>query len=200
MRIPIYIRAVGLLAGLTASGFAGVAPYHVAPAAPEVALGAAPQPKISQALREGEDLRFAIKWGALTGGYSSLKVQNMETIEGRPTYHVVAEARSAGLVDTFYHVRDRNEAWVEPETPSTLRYARQIHEGKYRVEEQVTLDQTTHHFHQHSYRIDKQRYEDKEGQIPSNVLDVLGGLYYVRRAQRRHRLPADGESEEAPDH
>src|SRR4029077_10632050 len=132
------------------------------------------------AFREGEDLTFAIKWGVIKGGYSSLKVQDMETIDGRQTYHVVAEAHSTGLVNTMYHVNDRNEAWLEPQTPSTLRYARKIHEGKYRVEEEVVLNQTAHTFHQRHYRIDKNRTEEKNGVIPPNVLDVLGSFYYVR--------------------
>jgi hypothetical protein len=134
----------------------------------------------STPFREGEHLKYAIKWGVVTGGYSSLNVEDSETIDGRPTYHVVAEARSTGLVNAMYPVKDRNEAWFDPEAPSTLRYARNIHEGKYRLEEQVSLNSTTHKFHQKSYRADKDRLEEKEGNIPSNVLDVLGSLYYVR--------------------
>src|SRR5579863_1079483 len=92
MRFPIYIKAALFTFALSLSAFAGVAPYHVAPTAPNV-VPATPKIDSTQAFREGEDLTFAIKWGVLTGGYSSLKVQNIETIDGRPTYHVVAEAR-----------------------------------------------------------------------------------------------------------
>jgi hypothetical protein len=134
----------------------------------------------SPALRAGESLTFAIRWGAITGGYSSLSVQGVQTISGRPAYHVVAEARSTGLVDALYRVRDRNESWVGTQPLGTLRYAKNIHEGKYRVEEETVLNQDEHRFHNHSYRIDKNEYEDKEGSIPPNVLDVLGSLYYVR--------------------
>src|SRR5690242_1516642 len=90
-------------------------------------------------LAQGEQLKYAIKWGVVTGGYSSLEVENSEVIDGRPTYHVVAKAHSTGLVNTMYPVNDRNEAWIEPTSPSTLRYARNIREGKYRLEEQVSL-------------------------------------------------------------
>ena len=174
--------AVSLAAILPASTMAGIAPvYPQTPAAEAPATASvSPQTAIPTAFREGEDLTFAIKWGVVKGGYSSLKVQNIETIDGRPTYHVVAEAHSTGLVNTMYHVNDRNEAWLEPQTPSTLRYARKINEGKYHVEEEVVLNQTTHKFHQHHYRIDKNRTEEKDGAIPANVLDVLGSFYYVR--------------------
>ncbi len=131
-------------------------------------------------LSEGEDLLFVIRWGLVKGGYSSLRVADVEKIAGRPAYHVVAEARSTGLVNTLYHVDDRNETWMETSPPSTFRYARKIHEGKYRLDEQVELNQEDHQFHEHSYRLDKKLFEDRQGAIPPHVLDVLGSLYYVR--------------------
>jgi hypothetical protein len=178
------LLAAVLTASLSGSSSWGVAsPIRVAPEAPipaDTTTGTVAKATKPSAFREGEDLTFAIKWGVVKGGYSSLKVQDLETIDGQPTYHVVAEAHSTGLVNKMYHVNDRNEAWLEPQTPRTLRYARKIHEGNYRVEEEVTLDQTAHKFHQHHYRIDKNRTEEKDGSIPPNVLDALGSFYYVR--------------------
>ena len=130
--------------------------------------------------REGEDFVYRIHWGAVTGGYSTLSVQNIDYLEGRPAYHLVSEAHSTGFVDTFYHVEDRNEAWLDTQGPRSLRYEKKIREGKYRVHEVVTLDQTLHQFHEKEYRLDKDTFEEKNGQIPPNVLDVLGSLYYMR--------------------
>jgi len=132
------------------------------------------------ALPSGENLTFVVRWGAITGGYSSLSIHDAEPIAGQPAYHIVAEARSTGAVDKFYRVRDVNESWIGNAPLGTLRYAKQIHEGQYRVEEETVLNQDTHRFHNHSYRIDKNEYEDKDGVIPPNALDVLGSLYYVR--------------------
>lgn len=186
MRSPLRnLLTVSLALALPGSSFGGLAPVtpRVVPdatAAPSIASPLTSKTETPASFREGEDLTFVIKWGMITGGYSKLKVQNTETIDGQPTYHVVAEARSAGMVNTFYRVNDRNEAWLQPQTPSTLRYSRKIHEGKYRLDEQVVLDQKGHRYHQHSYRHDKDRHESKDGEIPPNVLDVLGSLYYVR--------------------
>ncbi len=130
--------------------------------------------------KEGEDLRFAIRWGKITGGYSSLSIEAIDQVAGRPAYHIVSEARSTGLVDAFYKVRDRNEAWLDTEIPQSLRYEKNIHEGKYRVHEVVTLDQAEHRFVQKEVRLDKNTTEEKQGSIPPNVLDVLGSLYVVR--------------------
>jgi len=174
--------AIVLATVLPASSFAGVEtmPLATEQITPAKTAQMLPPSTLPAAFREGEDLRFAVKWGMITGGYSSLSINNSEAIDGRPTYHVVAEAHSTGLVNTMYPVNDRNEAWLEPHSPSTLRYARNIHEGKFAIEEQVTLDQVNHRFHQHSYRADKKRHKEHDGEIPPNVLDVLGSLYYIR--------------------
>jgi hypothetical protein len=169
-----------LALALPAAVFSAPAGVRVAPEAP----GLMPPVSVSQerptAFQEGEDLKFVVKWGVVTGGYSSLKVQNTETVEGEPTYHIVAEAHSTGLVNSMYHVNDRNEAWVQPQTRNTLKYSRKIQEGKYRLDEQVVLDQKDHRYHLSSYRQDKNRHKSQEGDIPANVLDVLGSFYYVR--------------------
>jgi hypothetical protein len=128
----------------------------------------------------GEHLAFEIKWGVITGGYASLAVDGIEWIDGRPAYHLVSEARSAGIVNTFYKVRDRNDAWLDQQALVSVRYEKRIREGKYRIEETADLDQVAHRYVVDSYRIDKDRQETKEGQIPPHVLDVFGSLYYVR--------------------
>ena len=127
-----------------------------------------------------EDLRYVISWGVVTGGYSTLNIRGLENINGRMAYHIVSDADSTGLVDTFYHVHDRNEAWLDQESLTTVRYEKHIREGKYRVEAKVTMDQVNHTYEDNSYRVDKDRYEVKSGTLPVNALDVLGSLYYVR--------------------
>src|ERR1041385_6864113 len=117
--------AYALTASLTGTSFGVTPPVRVAPEAPipaDTTVGTVAKATTPSPFREGEDLTFAIKWGVIKGGDSSLKVQDIETIKGQPTYHVVAEAHSTGLVNTMYHVNDKNEAWLEPQTPRTLRY------------------------------------------------------------------------------
>jgi hypothetical protein len=129
---------------------------------------------------QGENLDYVIRWGAITGGYSQLAIQGVDLIGAHPVYHIVSQAHSTGLVDKFYRVNDRNESWISMDTPYSLRYQKQIQEGKYRVQEVVDLDQDTHQFHEHEDRLDKNSHDQKDGPIPPNVLDILGSLYYVR--------------------
>jgi len=131
--------------------------------------------------KEGEDLVFQIRWGVITGGYATLSVPSIDRIDGIPAFHILSEARSTGMVDTFYRVRDKNEAWLDAAQPRSLRYSKTILEGKYSVNEVVELDQTARKFHMTEVRHDKNNArEEKQGEIPANVLDVLSSLYYVR--------------------
>ncbi len=133
------------------------------------------------AFREGEDLTFAIRWGVMTGGYATLSVPSVDLIGGRPAYHILSEAHSTGMVETFYKVRDRNEAWMDTGSPRSLRYSKKILEGKYSVDEVVELDQAALTYHTTEIRHDKHdAKEEKRGEIPANVLDVLSSLYYIR--------------------
>lgn len=131
-------------------------------------------------LPEGENLRFVVKWGVVTAGYSNLSIQGIDTVNGRPAYHLVSEARSGGVVTAFYRVEDHNEAWMDRGSLASVRYEKRIKEGKFLIEESTLIDQPRRRYHMQSFRIDKNRYEQKEGEIPQNVLDVLSSLYYVR--------------------
>lgn len=133
------------------------------------------------AFSPGEDLVFQIRWGVVTGGYATLTVPSIDSIGGQSAYHILSEARSTGVVDSFYKVRDRNEAWLDTVSPRSLRYSKKILEGNYSVDEVVDLDQTALTFHTTEIRHDKNNArEDKRGGIPPNVLDVLSSLYYIR--------------------
>jgi len=134
----------------------------------------------NQAFPGEEHLSYVVKWGLVTGGYSTLSVQGIEPVNGRPAYHIVSEARSGGMVSAFYKVEDHNEAWLDQGGLISVRYEKRIKEGKYRIEESTLIDQPKGRFHLQSYRLDKNLYEQKEGNLPPNVLDVLGSLYYVR--------------------
>ena len=133
------------------------------------------------AFQQGEDLTFAIRWGVVTGGYATLGVPSIDFIGGQPAYHILSEARSTGMVETFYKVRDKSEAWMDTSSPRSLRYSKKIQEGKYSVDEVVELDQTARTFRTTEVRHDKNdAKEEKQGVIPPNVLDVLSSLYYIR--------------------
>jgi len=128
----------------------------------------------------GEDLLFKIRWGAITGGYSTLTVPRIDIKNGKPAYHIVSEARSTGFLDTFYKVRDSNQAWLDVEQPRSLGYEKDLREGKYRVQEKVRYDYTDYRFYREKNRLDTNTHKTQDGPIPSSVFDILGSFYYIR--------------------
>ncbi|MFA5975409.1 MAG: DUF3108 domain-containing protein [Elusimicrobiota bacterium] len=134
----------------------------------------------NKAFPEHERFSYVIRWGVVTAGRAELAVEGLETIQGRPTYHLTSNARSSGFVSTFYRVEDHNDAWLDQQSLTTVRYSKRIKEGRYQIEESADIDQTCGRFMQHSYRFDKQRGEHKEGPVPPGIRDVFGSLYFAR--------------------
>jgi hypothetical protein len=135
---------------------------------------------LNAAFLKDENLSYVVKWGVITAGYSTLAVKGTDVINGRPAYHIYSEAQSGGVVSPFYKVQDHNESWLDQTALVSVRYEKRINEGHYRIEETTTIDQPHQRFHLQSFRFDKNIYEEKSGDLPPNILDVLGSLYYVR--------------------
>jgi len=132
------------------------------------------------AFQVGEELKFRIRWGGMTGGYSTLTVPQITSLDGQRAYHIVSEARSSGFIDTFYKVRDYNQAWLDVNQPRSLGYEKNLREGKYQVNESVRYDYANNRFIRDKERLDKNTRKTQEGPLPSNVFDVLGSFYHVR--------------------
>src|SRR4051812_6488711 len=61
----------------------------------------------------GEELVFHAKFGKLPAGSARMRVQAIDTIRGRPAYHVVF-AVDGGI--PLFRVHDRYESWIDVET------------------------------------------------------------------------------------
>ena len=144
------------------------APAHVWRTVPNTAFGVP------------ESLEFVIRWGVVTAGRSTLNVENFEMIDGRQTYHLVSQARSVGMVDTFYRVADRNEAWLDRHSLTSVRYSKRLREGSFSEDTMTELDQPRRHWKSVEHRLDKNRTREREGELPPDVLDVQSSLYFVR--------------------
>lgn len=128
----------------------------------------------------GEDLTFRIRYGALIGGYSNLSIPRITSIDGHTAYHIVSEARSTRFVDTFYKVRDFNQAWLDTLQPRSFGYEKNLREGGYRVQEEVKFDHTNGKFFLKELRLDKNETSKADGPLPPNALDILSSFYVIR--------------------
>ena len=86
-----------------------------APAAEAVAA-----PRIAEVpFTVGEELVFRAKFGKIPAGSAKMRVEGIDTIRGRPAYHVVF-AIDGGI--PLFRVHDRYESWIDRETLSSLRH------------------------------------------------------------------------------
>ena len=76
----------------------------------------------------GEELVFHAKFGVLPAGTARMRVEGIDTVRGRPAYHV-AFSVDGGI--PFFRVHDRYDSWIDVETLSSLRHQQRISEGRY---------------------------------------------------------------------
>lgn len=76
----------------------------------------------------GEKLRYEVRFGAIKVGNAEMDVRGIETIRGRPAYHVVFSVKGGTF---FYKVNDLYESWIDTATLASLRFIQDVNEGKY---------------------------------------------------------------------
>lgn len=118
----------------------------------------------------GENLVFSVQYGLVTAGEATLEVRNLATLDGRPCYRIVSDARTNEFFSKFYAVRDRYESYIDTVELYSLRYEKHLREGKFKRDAVVDFDQVRH----------RAKYKDKVVPIPPRTQDVLSALYYVR--------------------
>jgi hypothetical protein len=117
--VPAARRAVGFAcAVLRAVGFAifGLTPVAT------VAQKPAPVP-----WAVGEFLEYDVKFGAITAGSGRMQVVGLESLRGRPTWHL--RFNVSGGIRYLYRVNDSYDSWLDVESLHSLRFIQELSEG-----------------------------------------------------------------------
>ncbi len=118
----------------------------------------------------GEKLTFAVRWGFITGGHAHMEVREKIKLDGRDTYRIVTQARSAPYFDPFYKVRDLVESYIDAQHLHSVRYEQDLNEGNFSRQLAIIYD------HESGYA-----YENGERfEITENIQDVLSSFYFLR--------------------
>lgn len=120
----------------------------------------------------GEKLDFSVRWQFITVGYATMEIRGPDYLNGRESYHIYTEAKTAAFFDNFYKVRDTNESWIDKESLCSLKFVSNINESKHVKTETEVYDQVNGKF--------SILEENKSGPIPAYVQDVLSALYWLR--------------------
>jgi hypothetical protein len=128
--------------------------------------------KVSEPVfKEGEQLSYKLKYGIFTAAEADLRVESTPIkFEGQPTYHIIAEGRTAGTFDVFYKVRNRYETYIDQKTLLPYYYAEDRHEGGYKHSDKITFNRLNN------------KITAAKGVFPfkGDVFDFLSAYYFAR--------------------
>lgn len=132
----------------------------------------------------GERLEYKLyfNWTALwlKAGIVSFDIKEGD-VEGQPSYHVVANARTPRSFDWFYKVRDRYETHIDYYSLNPLRFVRDINEGGFEKQLQYTFDPPTGSVNvDYHYRKGEMKAKDVQLSVPACTQDLLSSFYYAR--------------------
>jgi len=127
----------------------------------------------NKTFKAGESLTFKVYYTLagiyVSAGEAAFNV-NMERMNDKPVYHVVADGKTYPFYDGFFKVRDRYESYIDTANLQPLKFVRNVYEGGYKKFENVTFNQAAN------------TAVSQEGaiKVPNCIQDVLSSLYYAR--------------------
>lgn len=138
--------------------------------------------KNTLAFKDGEQLGYRLKYGIFTAAEVNLKIEESAVkFEGKPTYHIIIDGKTAGSFDLFFKVRNRYESFIDRTTTLPYYYTENRREGKYRRNDKVVFD-----------------YEEKKitaqtGTFPfkGQVFDLPSAYYFARNLDLTKIKPGD---------
>ena len=121
--------------------------------------------------KSGEELTYKLRYSIFTGAEATIHVEDGDKIiQGHPTFHIVADGKTAGTFDVFYKVRNRYESYVDRNTILPYFYTENRREGGYRHTDNVTFDHNDH-----KITADKGVFPFK-----GKVFDFVSAYYFAR--------------------
>ncbi len=109
--------------------------------------------------------------GNIYAGEASLEIlSSNHTIDGRSTMHIVGTANTTGLFNLFFRVENRYDSYIDEQSMSPYRFTRNIREGRYRRNDDVSFD--------HEQKL---AFSNRDTiPIPPYVQDIISAFYYAR--------------------
>lgn len=123
----------------------------------------------------GEKVLYQVKYGLVVSGQATLEIRDA-FYKGEPVWYAAFSGRTTGLAAAIYHIKDTYECYINPETDLPVYSLRNIQEGRYRMYNEVTFDQTS--------RSDSTLvFSDHAGNrtTQNGLLDIVSCFYWFRK-------------------
>ncbi|MEK6479934.1 DUF3108 domain-containing protein [Catalinimonas sp. 4WD22] len=130
----------------------------------------------------GEILKFRVHWKFINAAEAVMQISDKHyMVNGRPCYKIDVHGTTTGVVDWMVKVRDNWGVYVDTASILPQKAYLHIEENKYRKNEIINFnhakDVAT------VLRLDKETRklkEKEEFKVPDNILDIVGGYYFLR--------------------
>ena len=145
--------------------FAGL-PALALPAAAQTQTGLRTAP-----FYPGEEMEYAVQYGVLPAGTLDIGIRELDTLNGRPAYHIVFRAESNRAISTIYDISSVEESWFDAREFYSLRYTRESTENDKTRTKEYVFDQ------RRQVRIEP---DGDESPASPRAVDQVAMFYYVR--------------------
>ena len=118
----------------------------------------------------GEKLEFVIYYGIINGGVATMELKKVK-FKGEVIYYCSTEAKSTGLTDKLYRVKDVYASYFRPDSYLPYKSIRNINEGKY------------HKYDEAIYRHDSNLVRSTKRMVdslPDDIRDMVSTFFYLR--------------------
>ncbi|MFI5132457.1 MAG: DUF3108 domain-containing protein [Chitinophagales bacterium] len=136
------------------------------------------------AFNAGEKVSYTVYYSAaglyINAGTATF-TNTLETLNGKPVFHIVGEGSTNSSYDWIYKVRDKYETYIDTTSMQALKFVRNINEGGYKKYQNVTFNKTAN------------TAVTNEGvfKIPVCVQDVVSSVFYARNIDFSKLNPED---------
>ena len=118
----------------------------------------------------GESLQYHAEFNRVRVGEAELKVSAIEEISTIKSYHIIYVAKTKGLADRLFKIRDQIDIWIDKEGFFTHRLIKNINQGNYTNKVDVIFD----------YNKSIAKTSTKEISIDFKARDSFSLFYYLR--------------------
>lgn len=128
-------------------------------------------PKKIRPYKSGESLKYTIKYGPFHGGDAILDLKLVK-YENKTAYHAKVLAKSVGITDKLYRIRDYYESYFDPKNITPYKATRNISEGNYKKYNEVLYNLADSSLYSQN--------SDSVYKVPPSILDMVTLLYFIR--------------------
>lgn len=125
----------------------------------------------NNAYQSGEYLKYKMYYGWINAGTATLTLKE-KVIGGKTIHFGRAYAKTIGMADQLFKVRDIYESYMDPKTGLSLKSIRNVREGNYKKYNEVLYNQSKN-------TVKSQLSGVKE--VPNSIRDIIAAFYYFRR-------------------